>query len=122
MAQEAKALAGQEAKALKYVQGVPDRRPFADALMAAPQVDTLGERPRNYEACKGAVAEALLADLAAAACRREEVRGHPPRRRLQRWRELLDASLARVVARAFRHAHEGTPGRPAPALRALRRR
>ena len=59
----------------------------------------------------GLEAEALLSDLAAAAARRNLVRGHPAGAHLRRWRARIAALVAKAVARSLRAALQ--PGRGA---------
>ena len=59
----------------------------------------------------GDQAEALLTHLAAAASRRDLLRGRVAVGRLQRWRATLDACLQKGVARAISAACFGLPGR-----------
>ena len=59
----------------------------------------------------GEHAEALLTQLAAAASRRDLLRGRVAIGRLQRWRATLDACLQKGVARTLAAACYGLPGR-----------
>ena len=60
---------------------------------------------------RGAIAEAMLMDLAAAAARRDRRRAREPSGRLARWRAQLDGALQRSVVASLFAAQFGPPGR-----------
>lgn len=61
----------------------------------------------------GAEGHQIWADLAREAAWRDGLRGYPARRRVQRWRAAVSATLAKGLAQTLHEAIHGETGRPA---------